>query len=120
MIRRGEEDFGFQGMGDVLMPANSFPLSNVMVCTKLPIGLRRRTAAFCVARAVAHGNLMILDNWVLRSTNVSKPPLCPAPTTVSPSQSPNGSYARQWLDARKCQFYLGIRPRPAFLPARLL
>src|SRR5271169_6682451 len=67
--------------------ANSFPLSNVMVCTKLPIGLRRRTAAFCVARAVARGNLVILDSWVLRSTSVSKPPLCPAPTTVSPSQA---------------------------------
>src|ERR1019366_7623843 len=35
-----------------------------MVCTKSPIGLRRRTAAFCVARAVARGNLMILVSWV--------------------------------------------------------
>ena len=31
---------------------------------------------------------MILVSWVLRSTSVSKPPLCPALTTVSPSQSP--------------------------------
>src|SRR5579862_1753680 len=35
-----------------------------MVCTKSPIGLRRRTAAFCVARAVARGNLVILASWV--------------------------------------------------------
>ena len=35
-----------------------------MVCTKLPIGLRRRTAAFCVARAIARGNLMILVSCV--------------------------------------------------------
>ena len=76
-----------------------------MVCTKSPIGWRRRTAAFCVARAVARGNLVILASWVLRSTRVSKPPLCPALTTVSPSQSPRRVLRGQWPDARKCRFY---------------
>jgi hypothetical protein len=36
------------------------------VCTKSPIGLRRRTAAFCVARAVARGNLVILARTYLK------------------------------------------------------
>ena len=64
------------------------------VCTKLPIGLRRRTAAFSVARAVARGNLMILVSWVLRSTSVSKPPLCPALTTLSTLPVSQTGFAR--------------------------
>ena len=37
-----------------------------------------------------------------------------------PPSLPDGSYARQWLDAQKMSILSGIRPRPAFLPARLL
>src|SRR4029077_5179868 len=79
-----------------------------MVCTKSPIGWRRRTAAFCVARAVARGNLVILASWVLRSTRVSKPPLCPALTTVSPSQSPRRVLRATMAGRSEMSILLGI------------
>ena len=120
VIRRGEEDFGFQGMGDVLMRGKLLSVVERDGVHEVADRLEATTAAFCVARAVARGNLMILDNWVLRSTSVSKPPLCPAPTTVSPSQSPKRVLRATMAGRSEMSILLGIRPRPAFLPARLL
>jgi superfamily II DNA or RNA helicase len=69
---------------------------------------------------VLGGNLVILASWVLRSTSVSKPPLCPALTTVSPSQSPRRVLRATMAGRSEMSILLGIRPRPAFLSARLL
>ena len=49
-----------------------------------------------------------------------KPPLCPALTTVSPSQSPRRVLRATMAGRSEMSILLGIRPRPAFLPARLL
>src|SRR5665647_1028675 len=86
-----------------------------MVCTKLLIGLRRRIVALCVARAVERRSLLILVSLDFLSTSVSKPPLCPALTTVSPSQSPRRALRATMAGRSEMSILFGIRPRPAIV-----
>ena len=118
--RRGEEDFGFQCMGDVLMRGEFLSVVEGDGVHEVADRLEATHGSLCVARAVARGNLVILASWVLRSTSVSKPPLCPALTTVSPSQSPRRVLRATMAGRSEMSILLGISSRPAFLPARLL
>src|SRR5262252_7797378 len=98
MIRRGEKDCGLQGMGDVLMRGK---LLSVVERDGVH-EVRNRFEA-------AHGCFL-----------GCAPPLRPPLTTVSPSQSPRRVLRATIAGRSEMSILLGIRPRPAFLPARLL
>ncbi len=77
-----------------------------MVCTKSPIGLRRRTAALCVAWAVARqfddfGQLGFALDQREQAAFVSS-----TDNGIALPVSQTG-FARRWSDARKCRFYRG-------------
>ena len=102
------------------MRGKLFPLSNVMVCTKLPIGLRRRTAA----SGCAGGRTRQLGDFGQLGFTLDQHEqaafVTGADDGVALPQSTRRIYARQTLDARKCAILSGITPRPARMPARLL
>ena len=52
--------------------------------------------------------------------HVGGDPLCPALTTVSPSHSPRWALRATMVGRSEMSILSGIRPRPAFLPPRLL